>query len=479
MQAMPAPTPNFFLALDQGSHASKALLFDAGGALAASAEAPLDTREPRPGWAEHEADAVVASVLAAVDEVVAAAGLQGADTVVAGLAVQRSSIACWDRETGAALSPVLSWRDRRHAGWLEALGLEPARVHALTGLVISPHYGASKLRWCLDNLPAVAAAAREGRLCCGPLASFLVCRLLAERPCVVDPANAARTLLYDLDGGDWSEELLTAFGVPRACLPAVVPGRGRFGSLRRGQLRAQLQVLAGDQPAALFAHDEPVPGTLFVNIGTGAFVQRVVAEPAPADPRLLRGIAWAEPGRELRVIEGTVNGAGAALQWLADERGLPLASLLEGLPAWLAQDRDPPLFVNGVGGLGSPFWRPDCPVRFSAAAGLEDEAVAVVESIVFLLQANIEAMLATAAGPRPQQIRASGGLAQLDGLCRRLADLSGLPVTRPHGNEEATAAGVARLLGAPAAAAADAARFEPQPAAVLAARYRAWRRLLG
>ncbi|NGP53951.1 FGGY family carbohydrate kinase [Thioalkalivibrio sp. XN8] len=476
---MPDPTPSFFLALDQGSHASKALLFDAGGELAANAEAPLDTREPRPGWVEHDAEALVESVCTAVDEVVAAAGVRAADGVVAGLAVQRSSIACWDRASGAALAPVLSWRDRRHAGWLQGLGLEPARVHRLTGLVISPHYGASKLRWCLDNLPAVATAAREGRLCCGPLASFLACRLLEEGPCVVDPANAARTLLYDLEGGDWSEELLAAFGVPRACLPRVVPGRGRFGALRRGQLRAELQVLAGDQPAALFAHDEPGPGTLFVNLGTGAFVQRIVADPAAADPRLLRGIAWAEPGRELRVLEGTVNGAGSALQWLADARATSVESLLQGLPRWLAEAPTPPLFVNGVGGLGSPFWRPDCPVRFSAEAGLEDEAVAVIESIVFLLQANLEAMLAADGESRPQQIRASGGLSQLDGLCQRLANLSGLPVVRPQDNQEATASGVARLLGAPRPRRSADARFQPQPAAAFEARYAAWRRLLG
>lgn len=479
MQAMPDPTPNFFLALDQGSHATKALLFDSAGRPAATAAAPLETREPQPGWVEHDPDDLLASVWSAVNEVVAAAGVRESDRVVAGLAVQRSSIACWDRDSGAALSPVLSWRDRRHAAWLDQLGLDPARVHELTGLVISPHYGASKLRWCLDHLPAVAGAAREGRLCCGPLASFLACRLLDERPCVVDPANAARTLLYDLDGGGWSEELLAAFGVPRACLPAVVAGRGRFGTLRGGRLRAELQVLAGDQPAALFAGSEPDSRTLFVNIGTGAFVQRIVDGAAPADPRLLRSIAWAEEGREFRVVEGTVNGAGAALQWLADARGVPLSSLLDGLPQWLEEARDPPLFVNGVGGLGAPFWRPDCPVRFSAPASLEDEAVAVVESIVFLLQANIEAMLASTGAPRPEGLRASGGLAQLDGLCGRLSDLSGLTVARPQGLEEATAFGVARLLGAVPPAPADGARFEPGPAGRLAARYAAWRRLLG
>jgi glycerol kinase len=396
--------------------------------------------------------------------------------VAAGLAVQRSSIVCWDRESGTALSPVLSWRDRRHAEWLAGLELDPHRIQELTGLVISPHYGASKLRWCLDHLPAVAAAARDGRLCLGPLASFLAFRLLEQRPCIADPANAARTLLYDLSTGDWSDELLDGFGLPRESLPRVVPARDALGTLRQGALRAELQVLAGDQPAALFAWGEPGPDTLFVNIGTGAFVQRVVVETASVDPRLLRSIAWAEPGREVRVVEGTVNGAGAALQWLARRRGVPLDELLAGAPRWLDESCKPPLFINGVGGLAAPFWRPDCPVQFTAETGIEQEAVAVIESIVFLLQANIEAMLGGAA-EAPRRILATGGLARLDGLCRRLASLSGLPVVRP-GECEATAMGLARLLGAPALPMSRPDRFQPGSMPELSARYRAWRRLL-
>jgi glycerol kinase len=127
---------------------------------------------------------------------------------------------------------VLSWQDRRHAAWLDALALDPAELRAVTGLVASAHYGASKLRWCLDHLPEVSAAQAAGRLCCGPLASFVLHRLLDDRPCLADPANAARTLLFDLHAGDWSEALLGRFGIPRECLPRCVPSRHPFGVLR-------------------------------------------------------------------------------------------------------------------------------------------------------------------------------------------------------------------------------------------------------
>jgi glycerol kinase len=466
-----------YLVLDQGSHASKALIFDAGGRIVASGEVPIATRRPRPGWVEHDADALVASVHGAI--VAARESMDSGDIELraAGLAIQRSSVVCWDRETGDALSPVLSWQDRRNAEWLRAQGFDAARLREITGLVDSPHYGASKLRWCLDHLPDVQRALARGRLCCGPLASFVLFRLLEERPCLVDPANASRTLLWDFRARDWSEAMLAACGIPRDCLPACVPSRHAFGTLRIAGRDVPLEVATGDQPAALFAWGEPDPGTLFVNIGTGAFVQQVFPG-APPDARgLLQSVAWQDAARSISVLEGTVNGAGAALEWLARERGVPLESLRDAAEGWLAEIEDPPLFVNGVGGLGAPFWVADCPVRFNREGRLAEHAVAVLESIVFLLQLNIEAMRA-APGVQPERARriiASGGLARYDGVCQRLADLAGLAVERPE-EVEATARGLAWLLSGATAVEQDATtRFVPRPNPALRSRSASWR----
>jgi glycerol kinase len=466
-----------FLVLDQGSHASRALVFAADGRLVASGEAPVATCRPRPGWVEHDPEEVVASLRDALGQALAGLGADDAGFVAAGLGIQRSSIVCWDRESGAALSPVLSWQDRRNADWLQAQHLDRERLREITGLVASPHYGASKLRWCLDHLPQVRRALAEGRLCCGPLASFVLHRLLDERPCLVDPANASRTLLWDVRTRDWSAELLEACGIPRACLPVSVPSRHAFGTLVLGDRRVPLEVMTGDQPAALFAWGEPDPGTLFVNIGTGAFVQRVFADSVPDVPGLLRGIAWQDAERSISVLEGTVNGAGAALAWLAEERAVPVETLLEGAARWLGEAVDPPLFINGVGGLGAPYWVADCPVRFSVAGELAGEAVAVLESIVFLLQVNIEAIQAasTAEPDAARRIIVSGGIAQLDGLCQRLANLAGLPVERPA-DIEATARGVASLLGVKEITGdARSSRFVPRPDPALRQRFVRWR----
>lgn len=469
------PRP-FFLALDQGSHAGKALVFDGDGRMVAAAERQLATRRPQPGWVEHDPEEVVSSLREAVEEAVASSGV--AAITAAGLAIQRSSVVCWDRATGEALSPVLSWQDRRNAAWLAGLQLDPDRLREITGLVASPHYGASKLRWCLDHLAGVQRALAEGRLCCGPLASFVLHRLLAEQPCLVDPANASRTLLWDIRSRDWSAPLLAACGVPAECLPRCVPSRHPFGTLDAGGLRVPLTVATGDQAAALFAHGEPAPDQLFVNIGTGAFVQRVVAGTPGDAPGLLRSLAWQDEASTVGVLEGTVNGAGAALQWLVEERGAALDTLVAGADRWLAETTAPPLFLNGVGGLGAPYWVADCPVGFSRPGSLAEEAVAVLESIAFLLAVNIEALQAASAGAtlhRAEVIVVSGGMARFDGLCQRLADLSGL-VVRRSAAVEATAQGLAWLLGrVPAPTDGRAARFRPRANPPLVQRYVRWR----
>jgi glycerol kinase len=438
----------YYLALDQGSHASKAFIFDSSGDLAGSATVPVATRQPRTGWVEQDPEEIVDSLRTAIAQAGTAARPGAGALAAAGLAIQRSSVVCWDRETGAALSPVLSWQDRRNADWLRKQDFDPARLRQITGLVASPHYGASKLRWCLDHLPAVQGALGEGRLCLGPLASFVLHRLLEERPLAVDPANAARTLLWDVSTHDWCVELTETCGIPVECLPQCVPSRHAFGTLRLDRAEVPLSVATGDQSAALFAWGEPDTTTLFVNIGTGAFVQRAFAGGVPDAPRLLHGVVWLDGVHDVAVLEGTVNGAGAALQWLAGERGISVETLLEKADLWLEEVVDPPLFLNGVGGLGSPFWIADFPIGFSAEADVDAETAAVLESIVFLLQANIEAIERAAAGSHApaSRIIVSGGLARLNGLCQRLADRTGLPVDRPVATE-ATAQGLAWLLG--------------------------------
>jgi glycerol kinase len=463
-----------FLTLDQGGSASRALVFDARGQERAAARIEVGDRRPRPGWVEQDPDEVVDSLRqVAVAALMQLDADERARVQACGLSTQRSSLVAWDRNTGAALSPVLSWQDTRAAAWLQAQALDTEAIRASTGLVPNAHYGLSKMRWCLDHLAAVGTAAAEGRLLIGPLAAFLAFRLLESRPARVDPANASRTLLLDLARGDWNEAMLARFAIERAWLPAIARSDADYGELALDGHRLPLRLLSGDQSTAAFAHGELRADAAYLNVGTGAFVFRATDQAPPS--RLLRSVVhWAEAPQY--VVEGTVNGAGSALAAFAQAQGIDDADLaLEA--AWQDQGAGELVYLNGIGGLGSPDWRSDFPSRFVGEGTMERQLVAVAESIVFLIERNL-AQLRTL-GTRCTHVLASGGISRSDRFCQALADLSGLPLRRPA-HCEATARGAAFLLaGRPGDwAALPQTEFDPRAAPALHARHRHWQQAM-
>jgi glycerol kinase len=449
------------LAIDQGTHATRAIVFDGQGREVASAQQAVMLHRHSRSEVEQDATEILVSMRSVITEVLAAPGVNAGDIGGVGLATQRSSVVAWNRVTGAALSPVLSWQDRRNESLITALAAHEDVIQQKTGLRLSAHYGASKLRWLLEQEPVVARAREAGELLLGPLVSWLLFHLIEGNPARVDHANASRTLLWNLHTRDWDRELLELFKVPPGVLPACHPICAEYGVTRPG--RIPLRAVNGDQSAALYAQGRPEPGTIIVNIGTGAFVLLPVRDVTLRPDGLLAGISHSNTQHADYYLEGTVNGAGAALEWAAERLGMsqaaqhlagqhglhaPPAAAQPGmshteqhLSGWLAAVDDPPLFINTVGGLGAPWWKPGPEPHYTSTPASPAHAmVAVLESILFLVQANIALLRAHASDIHCIQI--SGGLANLDGLCQKLADLSGLLVQRPA-QVEATARGIA------------------------------------
>jgi glycerol kinase len=461
-----------YLALDQGGHASRAIIFDSSGDVLAQCYAPVATLRSEPDRVEHDPEQICESLQSAIDDASRRVPAS-AEIVAAGLATQRSSIVCWDRVSGAALSPVISWQDRRNAAFVAQLAAHAAEIHARTGLVLSPHYGASKLRWCLDNLPAVSDAAGAGRLAFGPLSSFLLFRLLEEHPLLVDPANASRTQLYDPTTRDWSPTLLELFGLSASALPSPVGNRHHFGSFTVNGRSVPLEICTGDQSTVPFAFGATRTDSAYVNIGTGAFIQAPLAQATIAPP-LLTSVIWSDERRVLYALEGTINGAGSALDWFAEVEGVDTQRMLAALTLEASRDLRPPLFLNGVSGLGSPFWVADFTPRFVGDGSAGERFVALLESILFLVRVNLDEM--QHAGLKLERVVVTGGYSANDWLCQRLADLLSLPVHR-YAEPEATARGLGFLIARQPAdwrGAAEVRLFAPTSDAGLLERFFAW-----
>lgn len=461
-----------YIIIDQGGHATRSVVMSGKGVVVAWSERPLRTFRPQNGYVEHDPEELLDTIRQSLVEAASHRGEAEGYLKAAGLAIQRSSVVCWDNRTGEALSPVISWQDTRAMDRITGMASCAKEVHERTGLYLSAHYGASKLAWCLENLPQVRDAQEKKRLAFGPLSSYVVWQLTEEKHSLADPVSASRTLLWNIHREDWDPYLLDAFSVPVSALPICVPSVHDFGHLDVNGERCPLKLVTGDQSAAMYAHGRLQSKTAYVNMGTGAFVSRAVGGQPVLSRGLLASVIHKQDGKSEYVLEGTVNGAGSALKWAQD--AFRVKDLRKHLPGWLRENREPPLFLNGISGLGSPYWIPDFGSEFIGEGGVQAKVVAVVESIVFLLNRNLVEMAKHLKAP--ERIQISGGLSSLDGICRFLADLTGVTVYRPV-QREATACGTCYLLaGRPERweESAPGDLFEPESGASLSHRYRRW-----
>ena len=426
------------LAIDQGTFSTRSFLYNQEGQVIASAAKKVALKTTASNQVEQDPNEILHSMQEVLNTVLSGSLQSPSDIACAGLATQRSSVLAWSRTDGTPLTPVLSWQDRRGSGWLESKAKQFQKVTELSGLPLSPHYGASKLNWILQNSRKARIAAKNGDLVIGPLGSFLLYHLLEEHPNSIDQVNASRTQLCDIHTGDWSAELGKLFEVPLELLPQIKPVCSTYGNLT--QTRIPLTAVNGDQNAALFALGKPSQGTAFINLGTGAFILSPVGTVPTIHPPLVSSIASGNSSQRNYTLEGTVNGSGLALEWAIQKWDVKRA--LEQIPAWLSQKGKVPIFINTLGGLGSPYWAPEAQPLLIGEGDKGQKIVAVLESILFLLQINLE-ILETVTPPI-KQLQISGGLSHFDGVCQRLADLSQRTVYRPA-SVEATARGIAWL----------------------------------
>jgi len=436
------------LALDQGTSSSRALVFDRSGRLLASAQRELTQHYPQPGWVEHDADEIWAGQVECAREALGKAAVKAA---AIGITNQRETTVLWDRKTGRPLHQALVWQDRRTAAFCEALkaqGLEP-RVRELTGLVLDPYFSATKLRWLLDNVPGARERAERGELAFGTVDSWLLWKLTDGRVHATDVSNASRTLLFDIHRGDWSDELLGVFGIPRALLPEVRPSAGVYG--QAGEFGIPIAGIAGDQQAALFGQAALTPGQAKNTYGTGCFLLMHTGTQARESTQGLVTTRAAQVGGAAQfALEGSVFVGGAVVQWLRDglhavQASREVQALAESVP-----DAGDVVFVPAFAGLGAPYWRPDAR---GALLGLTRGttqghiARAALESIAFQSAAGLAAMNADVSpAERLTELRVDGGASANDLLMQFQADLLGIPVLRPR-VIETTALGAALLAG--------------------------------
>lgn len=441
----------YLLAIDQGTTSSRTVVFDETGAPVATAQREFRQYFPQPGWVEHDGDEIWEAQAATITEALVRADLRAADIAAVGITNQRETTLLWDRRTGHPIAPAIVWQDRRTASFCEELRAagHEARIAEKTGLVIDAYFSASKLRWLLDHVPGARERAGRGELAFGTIDSWLVWKLTGGRLHITDVSNASRTMLVNLATGDWDDELLALFDIPRALLPAIRDSSEIYATASEIIPGVPLAGMAGDQQAALFGQACLRPGMVKNTYGTGCFMLlHTGTERMRSRQRLLTTIAWRIGGKLEYALEGSVFIAGAVVQYLRDGLGLiRQAAEIEKL-AQSVPDSGGVYFVPAFVGLGAPYWDPHARgaiLGLTRGTGAAHIARAAVEAIAHQVTDVLQAMQADT-GLRLTELRVDGGAAVNDLLMQFQADLLECPVVRPR-NVETTALGAACLAG--------------------------------
>ncbi len=441
---------SYLLAIDQGTSSSRSVVYDHAASVIASVQQEFPQIYPRPGWVEHDPEAIWSSVTNVVQQSLGDAGATAADVTAIGITNQRETTLIWDRRTGECVYNAIVWQDRRTADHCERLKHEGAEeaVTAKTGLRLDPYFSATKIAWILDNVDGVRARAERGELAFGTIDSFLLWRLTGGRAHATDASNASRTLIFNIHSQQWDEDLLQLFDIPASLLPEVRDCASEYGETDATVPGGPVPVcgIAGDQQSALIGQAGFDYGMTKSTYGTGCFVVANTGEQAlRSENHLLSTVGMRIDGKVTYALEGSVFVAGSAIQWLRDELRIIDSAPHSEQVALRTGVVDDVHVVPAFAGLGAPYWDPHARgaiVGLTRGSGRDSIVTATLQSIAFQTADLMRAM--SDDGISPSVIRVDGGMVANGWFLQFLADVLDVRIERPI-NVESTVLGAAYL----------------------------------
>ncbi len=445
---------SFILAIDQGTTSSRAILFDQNLRIATLAQEEFTQHFPASGWVEHDCDDLWTTTLSTCRAAMDKIGVAASDIAAIGITNQRETTVVWDKATGKAIHNAIVWQDRRTSDVCQRLRSQGHEETASqrTGLLLDPYFSGTKVAWILDNVDGARKRAEAGELAFGTVDSWLIWNLTGGKVHATEATNAARTLLYDIRKGRWSQTMCDMLRVPISMLPEVRDCAADFGQSEADLFGARIPILgvAGDQQAATIGQACFKPGMMKSTYGTGCFALLNTGEtPVVSQNRLLTTIAYQLDGKPTYALEGSIFVAGAVVQWLRD--GLKIIKAADETQP-LAEQADTAqnvVLVPAFTGLGAPYWNADCRgavFGLSRNSGPAEFARAALESVGYQTRDLLEAMQADWGASGDTALRVDGGMSASDWSMQFLADILGAQVDRPE-ILETTAMGAAWLAG--------------------------------
>ena len=443
----------YVMALDAGTTSNRCILFNEKGEMCSVAQREFTQYFPQPGWVEHDADEIWASMLGVAVEAMNMINATAEDIAAIGITNQRETTIVWDKETGEPIHHAIVWQCRRTSEYCDTLkekGLTD-KFREKTGLVIDAYFSGTKVKWLLDNVPGARERAEKGELLFGTVETWLIWKLTKGAVHVTDYSNASRTMLFNINTLQWDDEILAELNIPKCMLPEPKPSSCIYGEADPSYLGGPIPIAgaAGDQQSALFGQTCFNAGEAKNTYGTGCFLLMNTGEkPVFSKNGLVTTIAWGLDGKVNYALEGSIFVAGAAIQWLRDELRIIDSAPDSEYMAKKVKDTNGCYVVPAFTGLGAPHWDQyarGAILGLTRGAGKAHLVRATVESLAYQVHDVLEAMEKDS-GIDLSALRVDGGASANNFLMQFQADLLDTQVVRPS-CIETTALGASYLAG--------------------------------
>jgi glycerol kinase len=446
----------YIMAIDQGTTGTTVAIMDQSGHIVSKHNKEYPQIYPQPGWVEHNPEDIWASVTSTIGEVLKKSGTNPRDIAAIGITNQRETTLIWDRKTHKPIYNAIVWQCRRTSDFCERLKKsgKGKTVTKKTGLVIDPYFSATKFRWLIDNVSGARKRAAAGELAGGTIDTFLLWRLTGGATHATDVSNASRTMLMNIEKGDWDEDLLKMFSVPRVLLPVIRPSSGEFGrTLGVPGLPDGIPIsgIAGDQQSALFGQACFDVGDAKCTFGTGSFLlMNTGAKRVSSKHGILTTVAWQLKGDKklTYALEGGAFICGAAVQWLRDGmKFFSASSEVETLAKEVA-DTGGVEFVPALTGLGAPYWDASARGLICGLTRGTTRAHLARATLEAMALQNLDILVAMQKdlGKKLRSLKVDGGATANNLLMQLQADYLGQAISRPK-MIESTVGGAAFLAG--------------------------------
>lgn len=445
----------YILAIDQGTTGSRAIIFDSQCRVKATAYKEFKQYYPKPGWVEHDADEIWASVNSVIRSAVKKARIKKDAIKAIGITNQRETTVLWNRKTSKPVGRAIVWQCRRTAEFCKSKNIKKHAgvFRSKTGLVLDPYFSGTKIRWMLDHKKGLRQLAKKGNLCFGTIDSWLIWKLTGGQSHVTDMTNASRTLIFNIKTKKWDKTLLKILNIPENILPNVQNSGSHFGKTA-GNIAGlpngmPIASVLGDQQAALYGQGCFASGSVKNTYGTGSFIVLNTGKKLVYSKKgLLSTIASDDQGKPIYALEGSIFIAGAVIQWLRDELKVIKDSKQSENLIRNVKDNHGVYFVPAFAGLGAPYWNPDARgiiVGLTRGANVKHITRAALESIAYQTKDVIDVMKSELR-KSIKELKVDGGACKNNFLMQFQADLLNCRVIRPK-MVELTALGAAQLAG--------------------------------